>query len=426
MDELKDKLITIEGLQHFKDKYIPSTNANQIQADWNQTDDTKVDYIKNKPNVVNGNDDASVVSRLNKEYISGGVVLENVSNGEANNGFGIGLKIEGKRNFLAGYKLEAKGNINTLLGNELKVFGNYNKILGRSISIGSAEQQLHDFVVFGASHIINGGYGNTIFGQSHEIDGGRINTIFGSDNTIKGDLTRAFVSGIYNYINISSGGTTDGLFVSGKGLKVDDENKNSYYNGLTILGEYNYCPSNYAKDKILIISNGSSDSNRSNAFEVLRDGRAKVFGAPVDDNDVVRLEEIKGLINGNVSKRLYEHSVTIMDIVGADESFAMISPFTIRILATDFSIDLASGDTTIKKVSDCLVKYCPKEYDGDYIRVPVTFTHESVGQHFGFWTDGGDGDSKLDVTLETVNGSYHILSNVDFPNCTVAISTREI
>lgn len=297
MDELKDKLVTIEGLKHFKDKYVPSTQANQIQADWDQTDYTKVDYIKNKPNVVNGNGDASVISKLNKEYISGGVVLKNVSNGDANNGFGIGLKIEGKRNFLAGYKLEANGNINTLLGNELKVFGNYNKILGRSISIGSAEKLLDDFVVFGLNNIIKDGYGNTIFGQSHEIDGGRINTIFGSDNTIKGDLTRAFISGIYNYINILSGGTTDGLFISGRGLKVDDQSKDSYYNGLTILGEYNYCPSNYAKDKVLIIGNGTSDENRRNALEVFRNGTIKAY-----DETTGGMVELGGLSEDEVNQ----------------------------------------------------------------------------------------------------------------------------
>lgn len=41
-----------------------------------------------------------------------------------------------------------------------------------------------------------------------------------------------------------------------------------------------------------IIGNGTSENARKNAFEVLKDGRAKVQTAPTEDNDVVRLNEL--------------------------------------------------------------------------------------------------------------------------------------
>lgn len=55
MVELKDKLITIEGLKHFKDTYI------SVQANWDQIDETKADYIKNKPKILNEEDVKEIV-----------------------------------------------------------------------------------------------------------------------------------------------------------------------------------------------------------------------------------------------------------------------------------------------------------------------------------------------------------------------------
>lgn len=62
---------------------------------------------------------------------------------------------------------------------------------------------------------------------------------------------------------------------------------NQYYHGEP--GNKNYYTT------ILEIGNGIDNSNRSNAFEVLYDGRAKVQSAPKDDNDVVRLVELKSV-----------------------------------------------------------------------------------------------------------------------------------
>ena len=52
-------------------------------------------------------------------------------------------------------------------------------------------------------------------------------------------------------------------------------------------------------DTLLEIGAGTSDKGK-NIFEVLKDGRAKVQSAPVDDDDVVRLKELSILTQEQV------------------------------------------------------------------------------------------------------------------------------
>ena len=55
-----------------------------------------------------------------------------------------------------------------------------------------------------------------------------------------------------------------------------------------------------------IVGNGTSENARKNAFEVLKDGRAKVQSAPVDADDVVRKADLAGIGGGG---KLYLHKV---------------------------------------------------------------------------------------------------------------------
>ena len=61
-------------------------------------------------------------------------------------------------------------------------------------------------------------------------------------------------------------------------------NTNAY--AQTVLGRYNKPDS----DAFFIVGNGTKDA-RANAFEVLDDNRAKVFGTPTENNDVLRYQD---------------------------------------------------------------------------------------------------------------------------------------
>ena len=53
-----------------------------------------------------------------------------------------------------------------------------------------------------------------------------------------------------------------------------------------------------------IVGNGTSDTDRKNAFTVLTDGRAKVQSAPTENDDIVRLLEVAPILSDYVDDAL--------------------------------------------------------------------------------------------------------------------------
>ena len=116
----------------------------------------------------------------------------------------------------------------------------------------------------------------------------------------EGDFSHA--EGLYSY----AGGY--GSHAEGENTKTTG--KASHTNGLrTIAGyEYQLISGKYNKNKsntLFEVGNGTSDTDRKNAFEVLVDGRAKVQTAPSEDDDIVRYSEAltfrKGTYQGSWS-----------------------------------------------------------------------------------------------------------------------------
>ena len=64
----------------------------------------------------------------------------------------------------------------------------------------------------------------------------------------------------------------------------------------TVVGQYNAAKDNTAFE----VGNGTSENDRKNAFEVLKDGRAKVKSAPTENDDVLRLQELSVLTQSQV------------------------------------------------------------------------------------------------------------------------------
>ena len=80
----------------------------------------------------------------------------------------------------------------------------------------------------------------------------------------------------------------------------------------TVIGRYNKIneSENQSEWELFQVGNGwgSADNQRSNAFSVLYDGRAKVKSAPIDDDDVVRKGDLRGGVSGG---KLYKHTITV-------------------------------------------------------------------------------------------------------------------
>ena len=166
--------------------------------------------------------------------------------------------------------------------------------------------KLQASAISGAHHIVDN--------LNYSILGGQYNTVSGNNNLIAG-----------SYLNV----TGDNKTVIGKNNK-DVENA------------------------LFIIGNGDSTYGRKNAFEVLKDGRAKVFGTPTEDNDVVRKIDLQNISGGGT--QLYQHSLHNP----TDEAHT-----TIEIVCTR-----AEPFTNLQEVYE----YCPNDGQGySQYRIPNGF-----------------------------------------------------
>lgn len=103
------------------------------------------------------------------------------------------------------------------------------------------------------------------------------------------------VIGVQNYLN-----KKDNVTIFGLDNIIDSTSK---YSGKSVIGRFN----SQRAETLFEVGNGESNTTRSNAFEVYHDGRAKVYSAPKDNDDIVRKEELDtkydktgGTIGGNV------------------------------------------------------------------------------------------------------------------------------
>ena len=112
----------------------------------------------------------------------------------------------------------------------------------------------------------------------------------------------------------------EGFGTSAKGSKSHSEGMSteaigdsSHVEGFATraLEEYQHVEGVYNADNpnaLHIVGNGTSENARKNAFVVLKDGRAKVQTAPIDDDDVVRKGDLTGTGGGG---KLYRHEISV-------------------------------------------------------------------------------------------------------------------
>lgn len=88
----------------------------------------------------------------------------------------------------------------------------------------------------------------------------------------------------------NNGAHSEGIetIASGYGSHTSGEGTRAAYRAQYVIGTYN----NNKSVDLFEIGNGKDSEHQSNAFEVLKDGRAKVYGAPKDAEDVVRLQDL--------------------------------------------------------------------------------------------------------------------------------------
>lgn len=222
--------------------------------------------------------------------------------------FGRESIAKGKASLASGYSSRAEGNNATAI-NGGKVYGDDSFAGAWAVVNGKRS------FGFGAGNAINGDYGVGI-GINNTIS--NYNGIaLGSGNNVSG--ISAFATGDKNTVTANfsfAGGTKSeakgtGSFAFGLG-----ENKAHGYNSIAMgygnqaTGTGSICIgsnlTNATGNKIVIGMSNYDDSNnifevgkgsKSNAFEVRKDGRAKVAAAPTEENDIVRLKELNAVSN---------------------------------------------------------------------------------------------------------------------------------
>lgn len=180
-------------------------------------------------------------------------------------------------------KLVVKGGTNSFAhGKNLVVVGS------QSGSFGENNKVLADSA-------FSSGYNNVITEDATGSATVGSNNIVGGENSFAAGLSNNIGGG--NSFAAGYGNTVSHMFSGAVGVRLRASTPTQF-----VVGKYNDI--NY---QALFIVGGGSDSTYANMFEVLNDGRAKVYAPPVNNNDVVRKQELDtkydkagGTIGGNV------------------------------------------------------------------------------------------------------------------------------
>ena len=180
---------------------------------------------------------------------------------------------EGVNNISYGYASHVEGFNN-------KIYGHMSHAEGSGNTTG---QFLNGVISKGLQAHVEGQNSHALGDQSH-AEGyntharGKCSHTEGSSCWAYGDNSHA------GGLNTQASGKNS--FVHGYQLKAEGENQ-------AVFGLYNKTSS----DSIFIVGNGTSESDRKNSFEILKNGKVRVYSTPENDYDVVRKYELNSKLN---------------------------------------------------------------------------------------------------------------------------------
>ena len=155
----------------------------------------------------------------------------------------------------------------------------------------------------------------------------------------------------------------------------------------TVFGKYNVnVSSSYGGTlPVLTVGYGNSYGDRRDVFNVLRDGRAKIYGTPKEDNDVTHKKYVDELVLGNGAggTKLYLHTIDALKLVSNDST-----PITVNTLIAAFrdSISAHWAENTVLSIA----RMGPTSITLFGVRVDFStsaLTHVSYSIDFNLYTD---------------------------------------
>lgn len=278
-------------------KIIGNTTATPNPCpDWEQTNSTKADFIKNKPEIKSGDGKDSIVQNYTGECDS--THFGNTSTGESAAVFGE-ANINGANRALIVGKLNENSGANAIVGgifnktksNSGTTVGYENINDGENSVVGGSFNEVDS----SASNSIVGGAFNKVKGSVCGVTSGTYNTIDGHANNVSG--TENIVHGAHNVVS----GRKNRVYVNnsvviGKGLNVLGLDHKC------VVGRYNLSKPN----TILEVGNGSEETP-SNAFEVYEDGTTNLNLGSSSSTAIIDVEALPTEnINRNAFYRVRE------------------------------------------------------------------------------------------------------------------------
>lgn len=224
-------------------------------------------------NILNGEGDSSLVQKFSGEkdeerFQSTANVNYAVSLGRSNHNYGKYSLMTGNLN-VNGSSPDTIGNqgFNSVVGGSSNVNTGVNSIVSGFVNTNASRSSLivGEYNENAGRHSILAGFGN--------INKGDYSIIAGRNNSINKGYN--IVNGYHNYTN-----AYQYITMNGRELYANAS-------GQTIFGNFNI-----EAGALFEIGNGTSESNRHNAFEVYQDGRARAYGKPTSDYDLVRLRDL--------------------------------------------------------------------------------------------------------------------------------------
>lgn len=214
---------------------------------WSETTDSKIVDASQIDgfNLENGTGTGSLVQ---KTVSSSGTPYANEAIGSGAVGLGKKIKSNGNATFVTGQENEA------IAGTSASFTSGYLNVNRGSYNITDGENNA------------NNNSWNLVIGKNNAVSDGRFGIISGLDNVYTGK------------------GSTYNTSVSMLGNNLYVQNENQPSDGALLIGRYNRVQNN--PGRLFIVGNGTSPNDRKNAFEVLKDGRAKIQTTPQDTDDV--------------------------------------------------------------------------------------------------------------------------------------------
>ena len=278
-----------------------ASNHNIVSGQYNEVIVETIDGIKYNPMGVN------VCGSTNKVYSINTIVGGTLNDVKAPNSITTGKSNINKCDYsiISGTLNDVNGQASIVAGISNKSYGQSSAVFGKNNTNNSETS-----FIAGANNNISSGRYNTILGYTNKIteqDGltnsttsyalvaGYNNTLESNTNNTKADSS--IVGGNSNKVTKSTG-LTVGIYNennSQSGIVAGVYNKNNAHLSI-VAGQYN----EGRTDTLLELGNGTSDTNRKNAFTVLKDGRAKIQSAAIENDDILRYQD-KVELNQSIS-----------------------------------------------------------------------------------------------------------------------------